>query len=258
MRRSDSIEKIAEAQAKAQAKIRNALRAAENPGFKRGNKSSTYADLAAVWDACREALSENGIAVFQSPSVARGEGGPPTVTVTTLLAHSSGQWLENELTSPSEAKPQAIGSTITYLRRYSLAAMVGVAPEDDDGEAAMGRDTPAGRPERPEPERPAPRTNAETVKARVAAANGGAQATHMPKDAEARKADIKARTMALGFKGAEGAKKIGEWIGRECDGATTITPDDWLKADAGIAQAKAAQDALGRAAGVAEHAHAGQ
>lgn len=127
MRWSPSIGAIADAMSKAQGEIEGAAKDSINPHFK--NK---YADLAAVWDACRAALSKNGIAVFQSPSA---EG--PRVTVTTLLAHKSGEWVIGDLTMTAQQNtPQGIGSTITYGRRYALASMAGVAPEDDDGNAA--------------------------------------------------------------------------------------------------------------------------
>lgn len=117
--------------AKAQGKIKGATKDVANPFFK-----SKYADLASVWDACRDALSENGLSVIQATEA----GNADTVTVYTTLGHSSGQYITSGLTmKPVKADPQGIGSTITYARRYALAAMVGVAPEDDDGNAATGR-----------------------------------------------------------------------------------------------------------------------
>ena len=139
MEHSQTIGAIAAAQAKAQAKIKHATLNAENPFFK-----SRYADLASVMDACRAAFAENELAVFQGAS-AQGS----TVTITTLLAHSSGEWVKSTLTGTAkDESPQAIGSCITYLRRYALAAMAGVAPEggDDDAEAAQHRPTQAQAP----------------------------------------------------------------------------------------------------------------
>jgi hypothetical protein len=125
--RSASIAALAAALAKAQGELTGASKDSLNPHFK--NK---YADLSAVWDACRPALSKHGIAVVQSPSA---EG--PRVTLTTLLVHSSGEWIEAALEMTAQQNtPQGIGSCITYARRYALASMVGVAPEDDDGNAA--------------------------------------------------------------------------------------------------------------------------
>ena len=158
MNKSQSIKEIATAMAKAQAKILNAEKAAENPAFKRGAKVSTYADLTAIWDACREQLTGNGIAVIQSPST---DGA--VVSVTTLLVHSSGEWIESDPMRAAAQGPDAqkIGSATTYLRRYSLAAMVGVAPEneDDDGNKASGVEASAGRGKvgvRPKDAKPAP------------------------------------------------------------------------------------------------------
>ena len=128
MKTSENINEIAAAMAKAQATIQNAHKDTANPFFK-----SSYADLAAVWDACRLPLSENGIAVFQMPTTT-AEG---AVAVTTLLAHASGQWIEETMACrPAKGDAQAMGSVVTYLRRYMLAAAAGVAPADDDGNAA--------------------------------------------------------------------------------------------------------------------------
>lgn len=127
VRRSPTIAALADAMSKAQAKIKGASKDKTNPHFK-----NDYADLASVWDACRQALTDNGIAVIQPPS-AHG----PKVTVTTMLVHKSGEWIEADLEMTAQQNtPQGIGSCITYARRYGLAAMVGVAPEDDDGNAA--------------------------------------------------------------------------------------------------------------------------
>ena len=134
VRRSPSIAAIADAMSKAQAKIEGAKKDKTNPHFK-----NDYADLAAVWDACREALTANGVAVIQPPSASG-----PKVTVTTMLIHKSGEWIEADLEMTAQQNtPQGIGSCITYARRYGLAAMVGVAPEDDDGNAASQKSTTA-------------------------------------------------------------------------------------------------------------------
>ncbi len=126
-RRSESIAKLALALSKAQGKIVAAKRQSANPFFK-----SKYADLAAIWDACRSALAENELAVFQ-PASARGR----VAIITTIIVHSSGEFMEEALMMVAERDtPQAVGSTITYGRRYGLASMVGVAAEDDDGQAA--------------------------------------------------------------------------------------------------------------------------
>lgn len=126
-RRSSTIGQLAAALAKAQGAIKGAVKDSENPFFK-----SRYADLASVWEACRKPLSDNALAVMQLTKA--DDNG---VTVTTILAHESGEWIEESLTLPlKEQTPQAVGSALTYGRRYGLSAMVGIAPEDDDGEAA--------------------------------------------------------------------------------------------------------------------------
>lgn len=133
MNRSDTIGILAKALAKAQGAIKPAVKGAENPFFK-----SSYADLPAIYKACREHLSANDIAVAQSTGF-----DTDGVFLETILAHSSGEWICGIYPiRPVKPDPQSMGSAITYARRYSLAAMVGVVAEneDDDGNAAS---TPA-------------------------------------------------------------------------------------------------------------------
>lgn len=128
---SPEVAQLFAALAKAQGAMATAAKDRANPHF-----GSKYADLASVWEACREALAAYGLAVVQQ---ARSKG--PHVAVRTVLGHASGQWITCELIMSAQVStPQAIGSAITYARRYGLASMVGVAAaEDDDGEAAHGR-----------------------------------------------------------------------------------------------------------------------
>ena len=151
MTRSDSIGQLAAALAKAQKAIKGAVKDARNPHF-----NSRYADLATVHEACREALASNELAVVQSPSADAG-----LVRLTTLILHSSGEWIESDplQVQAKDAGPQAVGSCLTYLRRYQLAAVVGVAPEDDDGEAAEGRAVASQPAARPAPRPPLPQAN---------------------------------------------------------------------------------------------------
>lgn len=127
---TDSLAELAKALAVAQGKIKSAAKDTVNPHF-----GKTYADLASVWEACREPLASNGLSVIQQP-VSDGA----RVGVVTTLLHSSGQWMRSTLwVVPDRGGPQAIGSALTYARRYSLSAFVGVAPDDDDdGNAAQG------------------------------------------------------------------------------------------------------------------------
>lgn len=130
MQTSESINELAMALSKAQGEITGALKDSANPFFK-----SKYADLASCWDACRGALSKNGLAVTQCPTTEATE----TYLVTSLL-HSSGQWMRSRLVvQPKDETPQAMGSALTYARRYALTALVGIAQVDDDGNAASGR-----------------------------------------------------------------------------------------------------------------------
>lgn len=136
MKMSEQINELAAALAKAQGQIKAALEDhTAKVASEKANYSYGYATLASVWDACRKPLADNGLSVSQSPETENME-----VTVTTLLMHASGQWIESVLTFRAEAAaPQKIGSAITYARRYALSAMVGVAPsDDDDGAAASG------------------------------------------------------------------------------------------------------------------------
>ena len=93
-----------------------------------------YADLQSVLEAVREGLTANGIAVIQAPMPA--DNG---IKLRTTLAHKSGQWMASELCLPQDKMGgvQGMGSALTYARRYALAAMVGIAQDDDDGETAM-------------------------------------------------------------------------------------------------------------------------
>lgn len=132
MLKSEQINELAAALAKAQGQIEGAKKSSSNPFFK-----SKYADLAECWNTCREALTANGISVIQMPEEINENG---RLNITTMLAHSSGQYISSTLTmTVTKLDPQAIGSAITYGRRYALAAMVGLAQEDDDGEKAMER-----------------------------------------------------------------------------------------------------------------------
>lgn len=127
---SAETDKLDAALAKAQAEIEGAAKDKKNPHFK-----SSYADLSSVWDACREPLTKNGINVTQWP--VHSEDG--RLHMVSRMAHA-GQWYRAHASIPAPKQdPQGYGSAITYLRRFALAAMVGVAPRDDDGEGAMHR-----------------------------------------------------------------------------------------------------------------------
>jgi hypothetical protein len=134
MNRSEQINELATALAKAQGQMRPASKNAANPHFR-----NRYADLASVVDALREPLSANGLSYTQL--VGHSDG---SVLVETVLMHSSGQWLSSELAlRPAKADVQGVASAITYGRRYSLQAICGLASDDDDdGNDAVGHGRP--------------------------------------------------------------------------------------------------------------------
>ena len=127
MKTSEHVSELFEALAKSQGEIQAAKMDSVNPFFK-----SKYADLNSVWAACRIPLTKNGLSVIQSPEVDIEQ---QRVILVTRLCHSSGQWVENELSViPGKSDIQGIGAVITYMRRYALSSMVGIsADEDTDG-----------------------------------------------------------------------------------------------------------------------------
>jgi hypothetical protein len=124
MNKSETIGAIAKALADFQSEIKNPKQTAVNPYYK-----SKYAPLAEILDDCRPVLVKNGISVIQSNG---GDG--ESITVTTLLLHSSGEWIESDPLPIKKDKmtPQDAGGAITYGRRYQLSSMLGIASEDDD------------------------------------------------------------------------------------------------------------------------------
>lgn len=159
--KSEHINELAAALAKAQAKIRGAVKDSANPFFK-----SSYADLQSVWDAIREPLAANGLCVIQTTATNAAGG----LELITTLAHSSGQWIEGRFpVLPLKNEPQAVGSAVSYSRRYSLAAIAGVYQTDDDAEQAQARNAS-----------PTPATFREPVKATAPAPKPATQATLIP------------------------------------------------------------------------------
>lgn len=159
MNKSEQINELATALARAQGKITGALKDSKNPFY-----DSNYADLASCWDAVRTALSENGLSVIQgtkkgdaitinwkttAKSGAETEFTATTneIIIVTELLHSTGQFVSSELAMvPGDATPQGIGKCITYGRRYGLSAMLGIAQIDDDGNSASMKGDDSGRP----------------------------------------------------------------------------------------------------------------
>lgn len=129
MKRSESIANIAAALCKFQEECPAPKKTAENPHFK-----SKYSPLEEIISTIKPYLAKNGLSFFQSTTT-EGEN----ICVTTLLLHTSGEFIESEpLKLPmGKVTAQGAGSAVTYARRYSLCAALGIAAEDDDdGNAA--------------------------------------------------------------------------------------------------------------------------
>lgn len=139
---SESIAALAKALSAAQGEIKGALKDSLNPHFR-----SKYADLSSVWEVARPVLAKNGLSVIQTTRL----DGERVVLVTTL-AHQTGEWMRGEYPlEPVKRDPQGYGSAMTYARRYTLAAALGIAQVDDDANEASGK--PANDPP-PKQERP--------------------------------------------------------------------------------------------------------
>jgi hypothetical protein len=149
MKTSENVDKLASALLKAQQAIKFAAKDSKNPHFK-----NSYADLESVIDAIKGPLNDAGIVFLQSPSPS-DDG---KLHLTTRLMHESGQWMEDTAVAPlPKQDPQGFGSTLTYLRRYSLSAITGLYQADDDGNAGsciQQKPTAQARQAQPEPEIP--------------------------------------------------------------------------------------------------------
>jgi hypothetical protein len=132
MNKSESIKNIAGALVKFQASVSKVAKEANNPFFK-----SKYASLANILDTIQKPLSESGLAISQFPDAN---------ALTTIILHAdSGEWMESSYVMPvaKQNDPQAMGSAMTYARRYALGSILNLnIDDDDDGEKAMGRQIP--------------------------------------------------------------------------------------------------------------------
>jgi len=147
MKTSDTIGEVGGALALAQGEMSSAKRDGKNSHY--GNR---YTTLDSLLEAAKPALSKHGLSVIQA-SGAEGVEGEVLGSVTTRLVHKSGEWVESTLRVPlaDRLSYQEVGKALTYLRRYSLAGLVGIAGEvDDDGETDLH-----ARERSPDP--PAPR-----------------------------------------------------------------------------------------------------
>jgi hypothetical protein len=144
---SDQLGQLAASLAAVQSRLPAAVKDKQNPHMR-----NRYADLGSVWDAARDLLPEYGLAVVQRGVNLGGLWGLETV-----LLHASGEWIGGItplLCAPGKgtSEMQALGSAITYARRYGLAAILGVvSEEDDDGHGAGRREAPSRPQERPAP-----------------------------------------------------------------------------------------------------------
>jgi hypothetical protein len=128
MERSESIVKLSKALVSAQAEMGGAAKGKTNPHFK-----SKYADLESVMEAIKPVIAKHALAFIQV-----GHDADSAAGIETIILHDSGEWLSagKTLVPVSKSDAQGYGSALTYARRYSLMAAFGVAPEDDDGNAA--------------------------------------------------------------------------------------------------------------------------
>jgi len=120
---------------KAQSEMGNAIKDKVNRFF----DNAQYSSLESVREATLEALNNNGLSIQQYPSLENG-----MVKVTTLLAHTSGQYIESDAyASVASTDAQKVGSAISYLRRYSWSSVCGITnADDDDGNAASAQPVP--------------------------------------------------------------------------------------------------------------------
>ena len=127
MNQSKKINKLVAALSNAQAEIKAAKKDSKNPYFK-----SDYADLTSIWEAAKYSITKNGFAVIQTMDYRDDK-----IILVTTLAHKSGQWMKSFLPlTIIKHDPQAVGSAITYARRYALAAILNICTADDDAENA--------------------------------------------------------------------------------------------------------------------------
>lgn len=124
MKTSENINELAKAMSEAQKTMKPASKDAVNPYFK-----SKYSNISAVWESIRSPLTDNGLTVWQDVITC-----DKTVSVSTRIVHSSGQWVEfGPLIIPLlKLDAQVIGSATSYAKRYALCAAVGVVSDDDD------------------------------------------------------------------------------------------------------------------------------
>jgi len=152
MQRSESITEIAKALSAFQGEIKNPANTAYNPFFR-----SKYAPLPDILNLVRPNMAKHGLSIIQQPS-----GGGENISVTTILLHNSGEYIELDplVLRVDKVTAQGIGSAITYGRRYALAALLGISSEDDDdGNIASGKNDNDGTSQPRVEKNPVPKTS---------------------------------------------------------------------------------------------------
>lgn len=163
---SEQTDKLSGALAKAQSAMTAAAFNRTNPHFR-----TKYADLASVLDAIRKPLTDNGLSITQTTEIREGH-----LVLVTTLRHGE-QWVSSEYPLPVTAKPQELGSALTYARRYSLSAIACIAAdEDDDANTAQERGQRASHA----PPKPAPNV----ITAPKSNGNGASKSAEPPHDPE--------------------------------------------------------------------------
>ncbi len=134
MTKSENIKNLIIALHKFQGEAKPVVKDSTNPFYK-----SRYADLSAIIEATQEGLSKNGLAIIQTTDINAYESGANVLETT--LCHISGEWITGRyvLTPNKPNDPQAMGSALSYARRYNISAILNLATTDDDGEKAMAR-----------------------------------------------------------------------------------------------------------------------
>lgn len=231
MLQSENINELAKALAAAQGKMKAAAFNKTNPHFK--NK---YADLTAVIDAARAPLSESGLAWSQTPEMQDG-----AFCLVTRLMHSSGQWIAGQYPLPAQATPQQLGSALTYAKRYSLAAIIGISSdEDDDAEGARKEGQVAQMPKRDNPHVTQPR-DVNEYEERIDPATGEVVdciPVHLHRAPKLKVADARpvAETLLHAMRSCKSAAELVTWAEEHAEQFAGL-PDKWISMYQGEYQA---------------------
>jgi len=222
---SESCSELFGALAKAQGMMGRALKDASNPAFR-----SKYTSLASVLEAILPAYNAVGLCVLQHPVLDEHK----VVHMTTLITHESGQWMKSICSMPVGGKQDAhaIGSAISYLRRYTLASICGVIQSDDDGNDASGA-APSAAPARSFTPRAAPPAGRQMTDEEIAEAIAPLQLTDLKLWCEAHQkpapADMPTHQQAqmLSWLKTVGAVAVEQWLSQNAAPAPTpvVTQD---------------------------------